>query len=167
VPSTDGPGGAERIVTARLVLEPVPPVLARAVVAGDLSALRPGEGWPHEDTLDGLRTAVEHGGAAGWFVTVDGVVVGDCGTHGGVDPDGDVEIGYGLARPYRGRGYGTELVAGLTSWLLGRPGVRRVVARRVLADNLPSRRALERNGFVLELVEPGRVGYAKALDRGL
>jgi ribosomal-protein-alanine N-acetyltransferase len=149
-----------RIATARLVLAPVSDELAAAVVAGDVSALAAGEGWPHDDTLDGLRMALEHGHAAGWFVTREGVVIGDCGTHGEPDESGDVELGYGLAAPYRGRGYGTEVVIGLSRWLLGQHGVRRVVARRVAVDNTPSRRALERAGFVLESSDAQHTWYA-------
>jgi RimJ/RimL family protein N-acetyltransferase len=152
----------ERLVTDRLVLEPIAPEVAEAVVAGDLSGLRVGEGWPHADTVDGVGMAVRHGHAAGWFVTLGGEIIGDCGTHGPPDEAGDVEIGYGLAEPYRGRGYGSELVIAASRWLLRRPGVRRVVAREVLADNVPSRRALERAGFVLEREEGGLVWYALA-----
>jgi len=149
-----------RLATERLVLEPVAPEVAEAVVAGDLSGLRVGEGWPHADTVDGLGMAVRHGHAAGWFVTLGGEIIGDCGTHGPPDEGGDVEIGYGLAAPYRGRGYGNELVVAASRWLLGRPGVRRVVAREVLAGNVPSRRALVRAGFALEREERGLVWYA-------
>jgi glycogen synthase len=137
------------ISTARLALVPVSPELAAAVIAGDLSALTVGEGWPHEDTVDGLRMAAGEERAWLWFVTLEGVVIGDCGTHGEPDERGEVEVGYGVAGPYRGRGYGTEIVIGLSSWLLGQPGVRRVIAR-VAADNAPSQRALERAGFALE-----------------
>lgn len=150
----------ERLVTHRLVLEPIAPEVAAAVVRGDLSGLRVGEGWPHADTVDGLGMAVRSGHAPGWFVTLAGEIIGDCGTHGPPDEAGDVEIGYGLAAPYRGRGYGSELVIAASRWLLGRPGVRRVVAREVLADNVPSRRALERAGFALEREEGGLVWYA-------
>ena len=150
----------ERLVTARLVLAPVSMEVARAVVAGELSGLRAGEGWPHADTVDGLRMAVEHGQPAGWLVTLHGEVIGDCGTHGPPDEAGDVELGFGLAAPYRGRGYGRELAAAASAWLLAQPGVRRVVARGVLADNEPSRRALERAGFRVEREEPGLVWYA-------
>jgi RimJ/RimL family protein N-acetyltransferase len=152
----------ERLVTERLVLEPIAREVAEAVVAGDLSGLRVGEGWPHADTVDGLGMAVRHGHAPGWFVTLGGEIIGDCGTHGPPDDAGDVEIGYGLAAPYRGRGYGNELVAAASAWLMSRPGVRRVVAREVLADNMPSRRALERAGFVLEREEGALVWYALA-----
>jgi RimJ/RimL family protein N-acetyltransferase len=133
------------IYTPRLELRPVTADLAAAIIAGDTSTLTTGDGWPHEDTLDGLG-GVAHGADA-WLVTLDGVVIGDCGTHGPVDPDGDIELGYGLAVPYRGRGFGNEIAAGLTGHLRGLPGVRRVVANEVLADNIPSRRALENAGF--------------------
>ena len=149
-----------RIATARLVLAPVSQDLASAVVAGDVSTLAAGEGWPHADTLDGLRMALAHGHAPGWLVTLEGVVIGDCGTHGEPDATGDVELGYGLAEPYRGCGYGTEVVIGLSSWLLGQSEVRRVVARRVAVENTPSRRALERAGFVLELADQRHTWYA-------
>src|SRR5688572_28332655 len=106
------------IATPRLVLVPVEADVARAVVSGDLSRVPAGRGWPHGDTLGALRLALDHDGALGWVVTLDGAVVGDCGTHGGPDEQGSVEIGYGLAQPYRGRGYATEAADALTGWLL-------------------------------------------------
>lgn len=142
----------EPIVTPRLVLEPVSFALAVKLVGGELAAVVAGEGWPHEDTMDGLRTVLR--GAQAWLVTLDGVVIGDCGRFG------DDEIGYGLAAPYRGRGYGGELVAALSRHVLAQPGVKRVIACGVLADNVPSRRALRRAGFVETRDEGGTVDYA-------
>jgi RimJ/RimL family protein N-acetyltransferase len=150
---------AERIVTGRLVLEPLTQETARAVLAGAPDGLRHGPGWPHADTLDGVRMVAEHGSEA-WLILEDGVVVGDAGTFGPPDERGDVEIGYGLAGPSRGRGLASEFVPALAQHVLARPGVRRVVARAVLADNVPSRRALERAGFRLEREEGGLVWYA-------
>jgi RimJ/RimL family protein N-acetyltransferase len=149
-----------RLATEHLVLEPIAPDTAVRVVAGDLAGLRIGEGWPHADTVDGLGMAVRHGFPAGWFVTLGGEIIGDCGTHGPPDEAGDLEIGYGLAAPYRGRGYGNELVIAASCHLLEQPGVARVVAREVLADNIPSRKALERAGFRIERQEEGLVWYA-------
>jgi RimJ/RimL family protein N-acetyltransferase len=149
----------EPIFTPRLVLVPVAPETAAAIVAGDLTGIAAGTGWPHADTVDGLRMG------GGWLVTLDGVVIGDCGTHGDRSDDGEVEIGYGLAEPYRGRGYGTELVTALSDWLLAQPGVERVVARDVEAANTPSRRALERAGFSLEQVDAERASYRKVVRR--
>jgi ribosomal-protein-alanine N-acetyltransferase len=150
---------SDRIVTSRLVLEPLPRETARAIVAGTPDGLRRGAGWPHADTLDGIGMAAEHGSEA-WLILEDGVVIGDAGTFGPPDAHGDVEIGYGLAEPSRGHGLASEFVPALAQHVLARDGVRRVVARGVLVDNTPSRRALERAGFQLEREEGGLVWYA-------
>ena len=153
----------EPLTTARLSLVPFDPETARAVVSGDLSSLDPAPGWPHEDTVDGLSGAVKFGWPAGWMVTFEDKVVGDCGTHGPADKDGTIEIGYGLAPSYRGRGFGTELVGAISGWLLGQPEVSIVLAS-TLSDNVASRRVLEKNHFTF-------VGYGddgQALyERGL
>lgn len=151
----------ERIVTRRLVLDRISRDTARAVLTGEPDGLRRGEGWPHADTLDALRMVADHGAEA-WLILEDGITIGDAGTHGPPDEHGDVEIGYGLAEPSRGRGLASEFVTALADHILAREGVRRVVARAVLAENLPSRRALERAGFRLEREENGLVWYARA-----
>ena len=127
---------------------------AAAIAAGDLSSVVAGEGWPHEDTADGLRV-----GDPVWLVLLDGVVVGDCGTTGPPE-DGSVEIGYGLAAPCRGRGIGTELVRQLAELLLARPDVRRLTAE-VLLDNVPSHRVLEKNGFAVERADGEHALYVR------
>jgi RimJ/RimL family protein N-acetyltransferase len=151
-----------QITTDRLVLRPVDPAVARQIVDGDLSAVRPGDGWPHADSLDGLRLSVDcDQNSSGWLVALqDGTVIGDCGWKGGPGPDGTTEIGYGLAAPYRGRGYGREAVTALVDWLLGAGGVRRVIAE-TRADNLPSRRVLERAGFHVTHTDGADVYYAR------
>lgn len=138
--------------TERLVLVPQTLDAARALLEGTDCGLPLAEGYPHADSLDGLRMFVEHGGPedGGWFVTLaqDGRVVGDCGTHGGIDDAGRVEIGYGLATPFRGQGLGAELVGAFADWLSEQPSVR-LVAASVEVGNEPSRRLLDRLGFVL------------------
>ena len=149
----------ERIVTPRLVLEPLSRETVEALLHGRPDGLVRGEGWPHADTLDGLGMW-ESRDIEGWLVVLDGAVVGDAGTFGPPDEHGDVEIGYGLAEPVRGRGLAREFVPALAHHLLARRDVRRVVAREVLADNIPSRRALEGAGFRLEREQDGLTWYA-------
>jgi RimJ/RimL family protein N-acetyltransferase len=151
------------IRTSRLLLVPVPTDVAAAVLAGDISAIRAGQGWPHDGTLRGLRMALAHGHAPGWFVTLEGVVIGDCGIHGDPDESGEVELGYGLAQPYRRRGYGTEVAAGLAGWLLEQNAVQRVVGRAAL-DNPPGRHTLERAGFKLESADDEYARYFLAQE---
>ena len=126
---------SEQIVTERLVLEPLSQETARAVVEGEPDGLARGEGWPHEDTLDALGMVAAYGSEA-WLIYEAGLVIGDAGTHGPPDEDGDVEIGYGIAEPARGRGLASEFVPALAQHVLARPEVSRVVARAVLADNV-------------------------------
>ena len=144
-----------------MVLAPLDEEVAHAVLAGDFSVVTSADGWPHDDTLDALQVATAPGGGSlVWLVMLGEVVIGDCGTLGGVDDQGAIELGYGLAAEHRGRGYGNELVRALSGWLLSQPQVEQVVAREVLADNIASRRALENAGFVLEREEGGLTWYA-------
>jgi len=151
--------------TARLRLVPLTAEMARAILAGDMSrlaaaGLTAGDGWPHEDTADGLGMAVKTEHPPGWLVTVGGTVIGDIGTHGPVDEAGRVEIGYGLAAPSRGQGYGSEAVAAVTEWLLSQPGVRQVRAH-TLTDNAPSRRVLEKAAFAYIGLDQGEALYQR------
>ena len=70
------------------------------------------------------------GRALVWLVMLGEVVIGDCGTVGGLDDAGAIEVGYGLAAEHRGRSYGNELVAALSGWLLSQPEVEQVVGER-------------------------------------
>ncbi|HWH29872.1 MAG TPA: GNAT family N-acetyltransferase [Mycobacteriales bacterium] len=132
-----------------------PPELERLLAA---LGLRPCTGWPHDDTASTLS------GGGSWLVVRDGQVLGECGWKAPPDADGTVEIRYGLARPVRGAGVGTEAVALLVAWTERQPGVRGVAAE-ALVGNDASRRLLRRLGFVEHAVDgrtvraerPGRV----------
>jgi RimJ/RimL family protein N-acetyltransferase len=137
---------ASRIVTPRLVLEPVTQQFAQAVVAGRLDGIRAGPGWPHADTADAMAMA-QTDPAPLWVITLDGAVIGDCGGYAWPDAGGVVEIGYGLAEPFRGKGYATEAVAAMCTWLGTNAGATVLTATSVKADNVASRRLLEKLGF--------------------
>lgn len=145
------------IAAGSLILRPVGQVEAAALASEDYTTVSAGDGWPHDDSLDGLRLIAD-GHGRGWLVVLDGLVIGDCGTHGAAGPGAVVEIGYGLAAPYRGRGYGRQVVSALTRWLLGQLGAAEVIAHTDV-DNIPSRRALESAGFHLTGEQDGQCRY--------
>ncbi len=132
--------------TRRCQLVPVSVSLAHAILSGDIEKLHPGDGWPHADTSVGVSGVLKTAPAEVWLIRFAGRTIGDCGTHGPADESGSVEIGYGLAAPYRGRGLATEAVAALTESLAGRPGVKRVLATTA-PDNVASWRVLAKVGF--------------------
>jgi len=150
------------ITTPRLVLAPLASEVAHSVLDADTSLIVKAAGWPHDDTLDAIGMATVIGGSSlVWLVTLDGVVIGDCGSVGGIDARGTIEIGYGVAAEHRGRGFGNELVAALSYWLLAQAQVDEVVARDVRAENVASRRALENAGFDLEREQDGLTWYTR------
>ena len=75
----------------------------------------------------------------------DGVPVGDL-CFKGFNPDGSVEIGYGILEEHRGRGYATEAVSAAVGWALSQEGVSRVEAETG-QENRASQRILEKCGF--------------------
>ncbi len=82
-----------------------------------------------------------------WFIDrKDGAYVGDL-CFKGFQPDGSVEIGYGIAEESQGHGYATEAVDAATAWALKQPGVCRVNAETE-PENRASQRVLEKCGFV-------------------
>lgn len=145
------------IVTERLVLVPLDDETAEHLIAGDPSCLDHVPGWPHADTIDAVRLRAS--GAAVWLVGLDGSVIGDCGTAGPIS-DGAVEIGFGLAEEERGKGFGTEVVAALSRWLLAQDGISSVNATTD-AGNVASQRVLERTGFEPSEVRDELVRYVR------
>jgi RimJ/RimL family protein N-acetyltransferase len=129
-------------------LLPCSVAVAQAVMAGRDPGVPHAPDWPHDDTYDALRPLAEHPADSGpgtFLVMLDGVVVGDCGWFGPPDEEGEVEIGYGLARSARGRGVGTEAVRLLLAWVQDQ-GAQRVRAE-VEPGNAPSFALLARLGF--------------------
>ena len=139
--------------TERLVLRPL-----TAERASTLQAAALANGFPRDDDLLVLRGVVASGADAwgAYVVELDGDPVGTVGAAGGLSPDGDQELGYGLVQQARGRGLATEAVGAVCAVLERGPGVRRLIAE-VLPGNTPSMRVLHRLGFVP--VEGGSSGH--------
>lgn len=61
----------------------------------------------------------------------------------------ELRIGYLVAESFWGFGYATELVRGMVGWARGRSPLSLMAG--VAADNVPSRRVLEKCGFSMDL----------------
>jgi RimJ/RimL family protein N-acetyltransferase len=90
-------------------------------------------------------------GADPWrwgFLTVErdsGLVVGTAGFKGPPDPDGTVEIAYGVVPSFQGRGYATEAAAALVGY--ARDANARLIRAHTLPERNASTRVLEKCGF--------------------
>lgn len=84
-----------------------------------------------------------------WFFELKnnpGTVIGDF-CFKGLNPDGTVELGYGLREGYCGNGYMTEAVKAISEWALSQRGVAAVEAETD-KENLASHKVLLNAGFV-------------------
>jgi RimJ/RimL family protein N-acetyltransferase len=77
---------------------------------------------------------------------IDDLVIGMCGFTAPPDSGGVVEIGYGIAPSFQGRGYASEAAQALLGFASRDPRVRTVRAH-TLAQNNASTRVLEKSGF--------------------
>ena len=156
-----------------MTLQPVTRHVAQAVLDGGPVTRDFEDGALHDRIPQAMGVAIRDidSGAAAVLPTVwlivgraDGRILGDLGTHGPPDGEGCVEIGYSLAPSARGKGIGTAAVAALVRRLAGVPGIRRVTAVTG-AENTPSRRLLERQGFRITgtLPDTDEVRYALRL----
>lgn len=86
--------------------------------------------------------------------------------HVGLSPArGSVEVGYAVEERLHGKGLATEAVAAASAWALGELRLPEVLGI-VGADNVPSRRVLEKAGFVPSGEEAGVVVYRRRVSGG-
>ena len=76
----------------------------------------------------------------------DGTLIGTFGLH---PLKLKIEVGYGLARPYWGKGYMTEVLCAVIDWAFTQPDIFRVQAFCDV-DNLGSARVMEKAGMQRE-----------------
>ena len=75
-----------------------------------------------------------------------GELIGDTGINEVEGNPGEVEIGYVISDKYSGRGYATELVNAMTSYVISKFGTK-VLYGRIMHGNDASVRVLEKNGY--------------------
>jgi RimJ/RimL family protein N-acetyltransferase len=86
---------------------------------------------------------------------IDNVMIGMCGFAAPPDSDSVVEIGYGIAPSYQGKGYASEAAQALIGFASRDPRVRTIRAHTLMQSNA-STRVLEKCGFerISETVDP-------------
>jgi RimJ/RimL family protein N-acetyltransferase len=135
----------------RLTLESTEVVLARIDAMSPTDRAEVSTEW-----LARMRQAEPSAWTHG-FAIVDamtGTVVGSCGYKGPPDPDGSVEIAYGIHPDQQGRGYAKESAAALVEFAFGAGA--RLVRAHTKPDNHASARVVVACGFerVGDIVDP-------------
>ena len=96
-----------------------------------------------------------------WAIEHEGRLVGTIGAYDYDAEAGTIEVGMSIAKPFWGQGFATEALPSVLRYLAECEGIARVTAW-CAADNVGSRRALEKAGMVLESTSEGglKVGDA-------
>jgi RimJ/RimL family protein N-acetyltransferase len=146
--------------TPRLLLRPLTVGEAESIRRGELPPeLRFADGYPLQDTQDGLGLFLRHGDERWGFSLIvrraDALVVGEIGFVGRPER-GNVMIGYAIVPSARRQGYATEAIVALTEWALAHADVDEVRAQ-TLPENEPSIRALLTAGFTEDAISNKKV----------
>ena len=101
----------------------------------------------------------------GWAIEYQGQLIGTAGAYD-YDPNrSTIEVGLSIFRPHWGQGFATEVLSRLLAYLTGPEGIRRVNAW-CAADNIASRRVMEKCGMVFTRTEPhGLTVHGKPYDK--
>ncbi|HEX8024294.1 GNAT family N-acetyltransferase [Mucilaginibacter sp.] len=86
----------------------------------------------------------------GWEIVLKSTntVIGGMGFAGYPTPDGEAEIGYMIDANQHNKGFATEALHLLSQWAFSHDFVQAIIVH-TYADNLPSRRILDKRGFTL------------------
>lgn len=116
------------------------------------------DSFPHPYTLEIAEHWVLHGhidfGGDNWAIAWHDTAVGGCGIHQeAAQFRCNAELGWWLAEEHWGRGVATRVAGALVERAFAHPEIMRVYAP-IHAGNHRSMRVAEKNGFVLEGVQP-------------
>jgi len=137
----------------KLVLETPEEVLAKIEALSPADRAEVSPDWLARVRASTVADPWTHG-----FCIVDratSAIIGSCGYKGPPDPDGVVEIAYGVDPDYQGRGYATEAARALVDFAFDNGGVR-IIRAHTLPGNGASAQVLTKCGFeqVGEVVDP-------------
>ena len=97
----------------------------------------------------------------GWAIEHEGRLVGTIGAYDYDEAAGSIEVGMSIERASWGRGFATEALVAVLRYLVEDEGIARVTAW-CAAENIGSRRALEKAGMVQVGVEEGALQVGDA-----
>jgi [ribosomal protein S5]-alanine N-acetyltransferase len=150
----------DKLTTERLVLIPFTIQVCENLIQGDFSdllkmGLKKGGSWPDDDVMETLPKIIANlsqvespTGFESWMIikrdTLE--IIGDLGFKGFNHEAGNIDIGYGIIKEERRKGYAEEAVAKLMNWAFSNEIVKEITAR-CLVDNLSSINLLKKFNF--------------------
>ncbi|MFK7058712.1 GNAT family N-acetyltransferase [Flavobacterium oreochromis] len=150
----------DKLITERLILIPFTIEICRNILNKDYKDLevlnlKRGKSWPDTDVLDTLPriinnlNKVEHPtGYESWMIIKKDTleIIGDLGFKGFNNEEGNVDLGYGIIKEERRKGYAAEAVSEIIKWAFSNKIVKEITAN-CLAENISSINLLNKFKF--------------------
>ena len=151
----------DRLITERLILIPFTIQICKNLINDDFSDLskmdlKKGKTWSDNDVIETLPKIINNlshvespTGFESWMIIKKDTleIIGDAGFKGFNLIENNVDIGYGIIKEERRKGYAEEAVIELIKWAFSKEIVKEITAR-CLCDNLSSVNLLKKLNFI-------------------
>lgn len=150
----------EKIQTERLLLIPFTTKICQNLINNDFNdlyaiGLRKGKSWPDDDVVETLPKIIDNlslveapTGFESWMIIKNETleIIGDLGFKGFNYETENIDIGYGIIKEERGKGYAEEATKAIIKWAFTEEIVKEITAR-CLIDNKSSIKLLKKLNF--------------------
>ncbi|PIF47509.1 ribosomal-protein-alanine N-acetyltransferase [Chryseobacterium sp. 52] len=150
----------DRLTTDRLILIPFTTQICKNILNDDFSdllalGLKKGQGWPYPDVIETLPKIINNlsqvespTGFESWMIIKNHTfeVIGDGGFKGYHAEEKSIDVGYGITREERRKGYAEEAVTELIRWAFS-TGIVNEITARCLLENTNSIHLLKKLNF--------------------
>ena len=151
----------DNLKTERLILIPFTLEICKNLLNDDFNVLfkmglKKGKSWPDADVIETLPKIINNlsqvkypTGFESWMIIKNDTfeIIGDLGFKGFNYEEENVDIGYGIIKEEREKGYAEEATSELIKWAFSKERVMEITAR-CLIDNVNSVKLLKKLNFV-------------------
>jgi ribosomal-protein-alanine N-acetyltransferase len=150
----------DKLITERLILIPYTIDLCRNILNSDYKDLevlnlKKGKSWPDADVLDTLPRIINNlnkvefpTGYESWMIIKKDTmeIIGDLGFKGFNNEEENIDLGYGIIKEERRKGYAVEAVSKIIEWAFTNKIIKEITAN-CLTENLSSLNLLNKINF--------------------
>ena len=150
----------DKLITERLILIPYTIDLCRNILNSDYKDLevlnlKKGKSWPDADVLDTLPRIINNlnkvefpTGYESWMIIKKDTmeIIGDLGFKGFNNEEENIDLGYGIIKEERRKGYAVEAVSKIIEWAFTNKIIKEITAN-CLTENMSSINLLNKINF--------------------
>ncbi len=160
----------QKLITEKLILIPYNIKICTEIISNDFTALykmgfKKGNGWPDDDVMETLPKIINNllkvkapTGFESWMIIKNDSleIIGDIGFKGFNHAEQNIDLGYGIIKNERRKGYAEEAARAIINWALAHKEVNEITAK-CLIGNIGSINLLRKLNFVQTMQDDAMV----------